>query len=164
MSESNPDSALRTPHSEFPSTIIVVHPRERRSKCSVEPLRGRTGFVFWKFPERGPESLDGYVRLGLSGPPLSVDDAESGLLVLDGTWRRAAEMEPRFAEVPTRTLPPIATAYPRTSKVYDDPSQGLATIEAIYAAYRILGRSVDGLLSDYYWAEEFLTLNPNLRA
>ncbi len=72
-----------------PPTIIVVHPKEKRSKCTVEPLRGREGFSFWKFPNRGTESLDGYVRLGLGGPELSADDADSGLLVLDGTWRLA---------------------------------------------------------------------------
>ena len=45
---------------EHPPTIIVVHPRERRQKCTVEPLRGRAGFVFWRFPETGPEPLEGH--------------------------------------------------------------------------------------------------------
>src|SRR5690349_20822159 len=104
------------------STIIVVHPKERRSKCSVQPLRGRDGFAFWKYPRRGAEPLDGYVRLGLGGPQLSSDDADSGLLILDGTWRYAAAMERDFAELPVRGLGPWQTAYPRTSKLFEDPA------------------------------------------
>lgn len=144
---------------EFPPTIIVVHPKERRSKCSVEPFRGRDGFVFWKFPNRGEESLDGYVRLGLNGPLLQPEDAERGLLVLDGTWRLAARMEPDYSHLPVRSLPPTQTAYPRKSIIIDDPGEGLATVEAIYAAYRQLGRSTDGLLDEYYWAEQFRANN-----
>jgi pre-rRNA-processing protein TSR3 len=143
----------------FPPTIIVVHPRERRSKCTVEPLRDREGFVFWTFPEQGAEPLDGYVRLGIGGPLLSADDGDRGLLVLDGTWRLAGRMDKFFRQLPLRSLPPILTAYPRASYIYPDPAGGLATIEAVYAAYRILGRPCHGLLDDYHWAAEFLTRN-----
>lgn len=142
-----------------PPTIIVVHPKEKRSKCTVEPLRGREDFVFWKYPQRGDESLEGYVRLGLGAPELSSNDAPSGLLVLDGTWRLADRMEADFADVPVRTLPPLETAYPRVSKLFDDPLGGLATVEAVYAALHILGRDVAGVLDEYHWREEFLTAN-----
>lgn len=142
-----------------PPTIIVVHPKEKRSKCSVEPLRGRDEFVFWKFPDQGPEPLDGYVRLGLGGPELSADDADKGLLILDGTWRLAQRMEPFFRDVPVRTLPPWKTAYPRTSKLFEDPTGGLATIEAVYAAHSIVDRDVSNLLDHYHWADEFLARN-----
>lgn len=145
--------------SQSPPTVIVIHPRERRSKCSVEPLRGKEDFVFWKFPERGPEPIDGYIRLGMNGPELSADDASHGLLVLDGTWRLAQKMEPFFDELPVRTLPAWETAYPRVSKVFNDPMGGLATIEAIFAAHTILGKDTSGLLDNYYWAEQFLELN-----
>jgi pre-rRNA-processing protein TSR3 len=143
----------------FPPTIIVVHPKERRKKCTVEPLRGREGFVFWNHPARGPQPLESYVRLGLGGPTLSRKDAGRGLLVLDGTWRWAADMEAAFAEVPVCTLPSWKTAYPRVSKLYEDPAAGLATVEAIFAAYHILGRDTAGLLDDYHWANEFLRRN-----
>jgi|SRR5580704_1147575 pre-rRNA-processing protein TSR3 len=143
----------------FPPTIIVVHPREKRSKCTVEPLRNREGFLFWTFPDRGPESLESYVRLGIGGPVLSTDDADRGLLVLDGTWRLADRMEKFFRHVPLRSLPPVKTAYPRASFIYPDPAGGLATIEAVYAAYRILGRPIDGLLDKYHWAADFRARN-----
>lgn len=147
---------------EPPPTIIVVHPKERRSKCSVEPLRGRAGFVFWKWPRRGPEPLEGYVRLGLGGPVLSREDANRGLLVLDGTWKLTAKMEPDFAELPVRSLPSHwQTAYPRVSKLTEDPAAGLATIEAIYAAYVALGRDPAGLLDQYHWRDDFLRQTTN---
>jgi pre-rRNA-processing protein TSR3 len=143
----------------FPPTIILVHPREKRSKCTVEPLRGRPGFIFWTFPEPGPEPLDLSVRLGIGGPVLSDKDADRGLLILDGTWRLADRMEKFFRQVPLRSLPPVKTAYPRASYLYPDPAGGLATIEALYAAYRILGRSCEGLLDNYHWSSEFLARN-----
>jgi pre-rRNA-processing protein TSR3 len=139
--------------------VIVVHPREKASKCTVEPLRGREDFLFVMFPETRPRPLEGYVRLGLGGPPLSPADAEQGLLVLDGTWRLAGRMEKFYAQVPVRTLPGVHSAYPRASKLQADPSGGLATIEAIYAAFRVLGRPCEGLLDQYHWAREFLERN-----
>jgi pre-rRNA-processing protein TSR3 len=144
----------------YPPTIIVVHPKERRSKCTVEPLRSRDDFVFWTFPEPGDEPLDNFVRLGFGGPVLNAaDDGHRGLLVLDGTWKLAGKMENVFNDIPIRSLPQTETAYPRKSKVFDDPHGGLATIEAIYIANRLLNRSTTGLLDEYYWRDEFLRLN-----
>ena len=31
--------------------LRLVNPREKRSKCSVEPLRGRDDFIFHQFPQ-----------------------------------------------------------------------------------------------------------------
>lgn len=106
-----------------------------------------------------PYDLTGYVRLGLGGPPLSAEDRPYGLLVLDGTWRHVEPMQRAYATIPVRSLPALATAYPRTSKVRSDPEGGLATIEAIYAAYRLLGRDTTGLLDKYHWGQEFVELN-----
>ena len=142
-----------------PPTIIVVHRRERRSKCSVEFLREWEEFQFLTYPQDEDPIPDNYVRLGLGGPMLSEADAGSGLLVLDATWRLVEKMEKRYAEVPIRSIPTYHTAYPRVSKVYDDPSAGLATIEAVYAAYRHLGWETEGLLDHYQWKQEFLDRN-----
>ena len=145
-------------------TIFVVHPRENRRKCSIEPLRGRAGFVHWTYPTRGPELLDRYVRIGMGGPLLSPADRDCGLLLIDGTWLRARRMEPFFAELPLRSLPPFVTAYPRLSKRNDDPVGGLATIEALFAAHVALGRDVTGLLDAYHWRDAFLAQNAALLA
>lgn len=153
MSESLPTEP------EFPPTVIIVHPREKRRKCTVEPLRGRAGFQFLKFPAPLEIETERYVRLGLSGPLLGPGDAQHGLVVLDGTWHLAAGMEASCPDLPVRSLPSWKTAYPRSSKLHVDPEQGLATIEAIYLAYRLLGRDTAGLLDHYYWADEFLRLN-----
>lgn len=144
-------------------TIIVVHPSEKRSKCSVEPLRGQPGFVFWNYPKRGTESLEGYVRLGIGGAQLTADDCHQGLVLLDGSWRWAAEMEKDYQDLPVRSLAAWETAYPRRSKLFVDPVEGLATIEALYAAHCQMGRNVEELLSSYYWRDEFLKKNGELR-
>jgi pre-rRNA-processing protein TSR3 len=146
----------------YPLTVIVVHPRENRSKCTVEPLRGRTDFILWNYPQRGTQLLDGYVRLGIGGAPLSSHDTHRGLLVLDGTWKLAASMERDFAELPIRSLGPWETAYPRTSKLYEDPAAGLATIEAVFAAFHEMGRPTEGLLDQYHWKDEFIRRNERL--
>ncbi len=140
-------------------TIIVVHRRENRKKCSVEPLRGRAGFVFRTYPDDEPESLTGYVKLGIGGPLLSEADRDCGLLFIDGTWKLAERMDKQYAHVPVRSLLPWQTAYPRVSKQFEDPSAGLATIEAIFLAFRMLGRDTRGLLDQYHWIEEFLRRN-----
>ena len=51
------------------------------------------------------------------------------------------------------------TAYPRVSKQGTDPGNGLATVEALYIAYRVFGRETAGLLAHYRWAGEFLQVN-----
>jgi len=143
----------------FPPTVIVVHPREKRSKCSVEALRERGDFSFFTFPDKVTVPLQGFVRLGMGGEELTEADAASGLLVLDGTWKLAEKMEPFYQDVPVRTLPFIRTAYPRTSKVFEDPAGGLATVEAVYAALHIMNRPLGGLLDHYHWKDSFLNLN-----
>ena len=153
------ESAASAAPVSAPSTVIVVHPRERRAKCSVEPLRGRPDFHFFTFPHPVTVDISNYVQLGIGGPVLSEKDAFSGLLLLDGTWRLASKMAPFYRHVPVRSLPLIKTAYPRKSSVYEDPDAGLATIEALYAALKILGRDTSGLLDKYHWRQQFLELN-----
>ncbi len=150
------------PSMNAPSTIIVVHRAEKRSKCSVEPLRKTGQFGFGRYPNRGAESLEGYVRLGLGGPQLSAEDHDRGLVLLDGSWRWAAKMEKSYADIPVRSLGPWQTAYPRQSRVFEDPAEGLATIEALYAALYQMGRPVEGLLDSYHWGALFLQRNGEL--
>lgn len=142
-----------------PITIIVRHPKENPKKCSVLPLKGRPDVRFLGYPVARVPALDGYIRLAADGPPLSAADRECGILLLDGSWRWADSMTAAFAHVPPRSLSGYRTAYPRVSKRGTDPDNGLASIEALFLAYHILGRPTDGLLDAYRWAVEFLALN-----
>ena len=143
----------------YPPTVIIRNPRENPRKCSVLPLKGRGDVLFFTHPVVNPPRLDGYVRLAADGPPLSAADADRGILLLDGSWRRAEAMNRQFQEVPPRSLHSYRTAYPRVSKQGTDPENGLASIEALFLAYHVLGRPTTGLLDHYHWAEEFLRLN-----
>jgi pre-rRNA-processing protein TSR3 len=143
----------------YPPTVIVRHTHENPRKCSVLPLRGRTDVVLLNYPLTQRPALGGYVRLAADGPELSAQDADSGLLLLDGSWRWAGKMTRDFFDVPPRSLHGWHTAYPRVSRLGTDPENGLASVEALYAAYHILGRPTEGLLDHYRWAEEFLRVN-----
>jgi pre-rRNA-processing protein TSR3 len=139
--------------------VIVRHTHENPRKCSVLPLRGRPDVVLLNHPLTQRPALEGYVRLAADGPELSAQDADSGLLLLDGSWRWAGKMTRDFLDVPPRSLHGWHTAYPRVSRLGTDPANGLASIEALYAAYHILGRPTEGLLDHYRWVEEFLRAN-----
>jgi pre-rRNA-processing protein TSR3 len=143
----------------FPPTIIVRHSHENPRKCSILPLRGRPDLVFLNYPVAHPPALEGYVRLAAEGEELGPADAGRGLLLLDGSWRWAGAMTRDFQHVPPRSLHGWRTAYPRVSKQGTDPENGLASVEALFVAYLILGRPTDGLLEHYRWAEEFVRLN-----
>jgi pre-rRNA-processing protein TSR3 len=143
----------------LPITIVVRHPRENPKKCSVLPLKGRADLQFLSYPVKESPSLDGYIRLAADGPELSVADQDCGILLLDGSWRSAAKMHADFGAVPPRSLTGWKTAYPRASKLGTDPSNGLASLEALFIAYHVLGRSTEGMLAHYRWADLFLELN-----
>jgi pre-rRNA-processing protein TSR3 len=140
-------------------TLIVRHSREKPQKCSVLPLRGHPGIVMVGYPVKKMPDLTGYVRLAAEGPPLGSADSAAGILLLDGSWRWAATMTRDFERVPPRSLSGFRTAYPRFSKLGTDPDNGLASVEALFIAYHLLGRPTQGLLDHYRWGEEFLRLN-----
>jgi pre-rRNA-processing protein TSR3 len=56
----------------------------------------------------------------------------------------------------------LVTAYPRKSKLFEDPERGLASVEALYAALALLGEQRQELLANYRWARTFLALNPTI--
>ncbi|MBX9677639.1 MAG: hypothetical protein K2X38_02665 [Gemmataceae bacterium] len=143
----------------YPPTIVVRSPKENPKKCSILPLKGREDMLFFNYPLTRSFDWTRYVRLAPDAPELSDADAERGLLLIDGSWRWAATMSDDFLVAEPRSLQAFATAYPRVSKLGTDPREGLATIEALYLAYRILGRSTLGLLEHYRWADEFLRKN-----
>lgn len=147
----------------FPPTVILRHRRENLKKCSLRGLEQRSDFRFFTYPKDSLPCLSDYVLLTVDAAPLSSADAGLGLFILDGTWRYAETMYRWVAAKQPfvyRSIPPDwRTAYPRRQPDCPDPEKGLASIEAIFAAYHILGRSTEGLLDGYHWREQFLELN-----
>ena len=46
--------------------------------------------------------------------------------------------------------------YPRACRVFGDPEGGLASVEAVYVALRILGDDDPSVLDGYHWKDKFL--------
>lgn len=144
------------------TTTIIRHPRERRSKCSLTPLEGRADLVFQRARSNWKFQAEGFIVLGLDAPQLSTADAVRPLLLLDSTWRLLPDLEAcLMGEPDRRSLPSVQTAYPRASKLVPDPLGGLASVEALYLAWLLIGKRDESLLEDYYWRDEFLK---NLKA
>jgi pre-rRNA-processing protein TSR3 len=148
----------------FPPTIILRHRKENLKKCSLTGLESRDDFLFFPYPKPELPDLSRYHLLVLDPEalPLAKEDADCGLFILDATWRYAEKMHQsiKHLRLSLRTIPPkFQTAYPRQQTDCPDPMRGLASIEAIYVAYQILGRDVSGILDNYYWKELFLKRN-----
>jgi len=139
---------------------IVVHHKERRSKCTLEPLRGRAGLAFLDL--RPDETVDatGHVVLDVEAPRLTASDAGCPLMILDATWRlQPALRRALTGEFVSRSLPSnLDSAYPRRSKLTPDPdpARGLASVEALFAGLCILGHRDESLLDHYPWKDAFL--------
>ncbi|MFA6917143.1 MAG: hypothetical protein WC222_12160 [Parachlamydiales bacterium] len=147
----------------YPSTIIVRHRRENLKKCSLRGLEKRTDCKFYRYPNLQLPPAAGYIVLALDAPVLTMDDADKGLLLLDATWRYSGKMLKWASKIPAliyRSLPDnLRTAYPRRQDDCSDPEKGLASVEALYAAYRILDRPTEGLFDHYHWGSNFVELN-----
>lgn len=139
------------------SISIIRHPKERRSKCTLTPLEGRSDCQFYKARPDFCFDMTGFTVLALGAPELSEADAGRPLLLLDSTWRLLPQIEACLhGSGVHRTLPSVETAYPRVSKIAEDPMGGLASIEALYLAKLCLGERDDSLLADYYWKDVFI--------
>ncbi|MBS0651514.1 MAG: DTW domain-containing protein [Verrucomicrobia bacterium] len=147
----------------FPPTIILRHRKENLKKCSLRGLESREDMRFFTYPKDKLPDLTGYVLLTLDGPPLTSKDTPLGLFLIDGTWRHAQTMfrqlqKPHLFEC--RSIPSeYVTAYPRRQEDCSDPHRGLASLEALYIAYHLLERPLDGLLDGYHWKNAFLEKN-----
>lgn len=142
-------------------TLIYRHRRENRAKCTLTPLESRPDLRFFTYPKETLPDLTSYLILRVGAPPLTLADKDKGLLLIDGTWNLAAAMDRSCPpEIEARSLPShYITAYPRRQTGCPDPIRGLASIEALYLSYLILGKPLNGLLDHYYWKDEFLKIN-----
>jgi pre-rRNA-processing protein TSR3 len=147
----------------FPPTIILRHRKENLKKCSLRGLENRSDLCFFTYPKDDLPDLSHYFLLTMDAPPLCEADKNLGIFLIDGTWRYAERMERQLPSPPTfqkRSLPPhVQTAYPRRQEDCPEPARGLASAEALFLAYFLLGRCTQGLLDNYYWEEEFLKKN-----
>ena len=136
---------------------VIMHPKERRSKCSLVPLEGRADMHFLRARPEWTFDATGFTILALGAPELSIEDAGRPLLLLDSTWRLLPKLEACLTgEGVRRTLPTVCGAYPRKSRIAEDPAVGLASVEALFLAKLLLGERDDTLLAKYYWRSEFL--------
>ena len=143
-----------------PPILILIRRGEDPRKCTIRPLRGTPGLEFRSYPLRGQPDLSRHLLLAPDAPPFTPADATRPLLLLDASWRHAATMRKAVEACEARSIPPgWQTAYPRQSKIHEDPDTGLATVEALFAAFCTLGIRNDSLLRFYPWRDTFLALN-----
>ncbi len=139
---------------------VIRHPRENLQKCSLRHLHNHPNFEFHKAIDGFSFDATGYTLLEIDAPTISPADANRPLLLLDSTWfllpRVRGKIRGNFV---SRSLPQsVLTAYPRVSKMHNDPT-GLATIEALYAALKFMGDDDTEILNGYPYAKKFLELN-----
>ncbi len=144
-------------------TIILRHKKENLKKCSLRGLESREDIHFFSYPlqERLPD-VSSYFLLSMGAPEISEKDKNKGILLLDGTWKYAEKMQKILdpLNITKRSLPKnYETAYPRKQTHCPDPKTGLASIEALYIALKLLGKDCSDLLDHYFWKEQFLSKN-----
>ena len=136
---------------------IIRHPDENLAKCTLEPLRLRKELSFYQFnPSLEIEASDAIV-LSVDAPLISKADAGRPLILLDGNWKHVPKLKSCLRGAPIyRSLPRVPTAYPRRNDEGLDPVEGLASVEALYLALKLLGHDDLSLLSHYHWRDLFL--------
>ena len=99
-------------------TVVIRHPKERVSKCSLQPLKGRVGIQFYKATDSFRFDATGFILLAVDAPLLTMadamlDEADAArlniqaivsaaqmqarpLLLLDSTWRLLHGYRPSF--------------------------------------------------------------------
>ena len=142
-------------------TVILRHRRENLKKCSLRGLETRPDLEFYTYPVDTLPDYSNFLLLKVGAPPLTIEDRDRGLFLIDGTWRLAQIMEKQLPwKMEARSLPSgYRTAYPRRQTDCPDPESGLSSIEALYIAHLLLQRSTEHLLDTYHWKNEFLQTN-----
>lgn len=152
--------------SEGPSVILIRLKKESPKKCSLTPIRQRQDLEFrWVHCSIGDAIEVGEVTLlHPEGPPLTSADACRPLLLVDSSWRDLPRvLRTVSGTLHRRSLPDsLQTAYPRKSNWFADPGNGLASIEALYAALVFLGHRDESLLDGFRWRNEFKRLNKDI--
>lgn len=147
---------------------ILIDHGETKNKCTIAPQTTREDFRISR--ARGQRSITPFIseillhHEGLSLASLNRNEKETyGIACIDCVWRRLPILMrkipsplPQLVSIPSS----FVTAYPRRSKnTGDDPTGGLATIEALFIAASFLGKWDETLLSKYYFSDLFLEMN-----
>ena len=143
--------------------LILRDPRESAAKCSLTPLRGLPDIEFKSYRFDRRHTVGRRLFLTPDGEPFGEADRGLDLFLIDCAWRRVPKLLATVdGDLLPRRLPELRSAYPRKSKLFEDPGSGLASIEALYAAVCLLDGPRSDLLRDYRWREAFLEANPEL--
>ncbi|NGX62797.1 MAG: hypothetical protein KR126chlam6_00197 [Candidatus Anoxychlamydiales bacterium] len=143
-------------------TIIIRHKKENLKKCSLRGLEKRENICFYSYPLKNElPDFSNYFLLEMNAPELKAQDQDKGILLIDSTWKYLAKILKILPEnIEKRSLPKnYISAYPRKQTMCTDPIRGLASIEALYLAYMLTKRDITGILDNYYWKEQFLSIN-----
>lgn len=148
----------------MPQIVVIRHPRENLKKCSLRGLESRENFAFFKAKDGFLFDATGYILLQNNAPEISEKDKSLPILLLDSTWALLPKVRNKIHGKPIlRGLPSsIKTAYPRVSKSGNDPQNGLATVEALFAALSLSGQRDESVLQNYIFKDTFLQLNKGL--
>ena len=150
--------------------VFFRHRKENIKKCSLQGLFGREDSLFLSYPLLPSLDisavLEGGIVLSFEGEEISKNDS-GPIIIIDATWRYAEKMLSQISGLnrcKKRTIPSCwKTAYPRYQTGCSDPDRGLASIEALYVAARIMGHDCEELLDHYYFKDLFLKKNTPLK-
>lgn len=139
-------------------TTVLRHPKERMSKNTLAPLRDHPDLTFLMAAPGFQFDATGFTLLVVGAEPLTPDDADRPLLLLDATWRLVVQLQKGLTGQPSpRSLPTtLRGAHPRRNRQGNDPEHGLCSVEALYTAQRLLGEDHPELLEHYHFRDAFL--------
>ncbi|MBI3818373.1 MAG: hypothetical protein HY286_06765 [Planctomycetes bacterium] len=141
--------------------LIIRDARESTRKCSIAAIQGMPNITFRGWRRDHTIALPPHVLLCPGAPPLASEDGGLPLLLVDSSWRHLPQlMRDVRGTFALRSIPAgFASAYPRKSRVFNDPDDGLATVEALFIALAVLGEWRDDILEHYHFKSEFMKIN-----
>lgn len=141
---------------------VLLDEGETPNKCTIAPLTHRSDFQIIRTKNlKGKIHLRAEILLHMDGCNiLDLPKSVSGIAAIDCVWRRLEPLTQRIVSPKWVRLPDgIQTAYPRRDDRGEDPTAGLATIEALFAARAILGIWDVSLLENYHFGRKFVEIN-----
>lgn len=151
--------------------FILRHRKERLSKCSLRGLENQSNLRFFSYPAESDAlvqqllALPPPICLAPNAVPLTKEDLDRPIVLLDATWRLAQKLFRAVDEKlkdhwQVRALPRgLKTAYPRRQSDCPEPGTGLASIEALAIVQHLIGQDGLKMLCNYRWREKFIEEN-----